>query len=199
MKRGHSTFQVEKQNVPIVPPRWRNHRDAICIKGPYAMAQVEPTFAIVRTDNAEFDVAKVARVLADSLDLAVVDLVQLLPQRSGILAEDLLENVANRCAVLLADAGVAVCVVPQSAVVEPPELFALRSGRVDEEVFFYVGSGRKGVVKWSGIVWTDLVSVQETATEEFDDWDFQHSGEGGAFVDSRIAGSRTSGRCSSIS
>ena len=156
MKRGYEkgTFYIpgRKAECPLCSPPLAQSSRCNLHKRSLRHGEVEPTFAIVRTDNSEFDVAKVARVLADSLDLAVVDLVQLLPQRSGILAEDLLENVANRCAVLLADAGVAVRVVPQSAVVEPPELFALRSGRVDEDVFFYVGSGRKGVVKWSGIV-----------------------------------------------
>jgi hypothetical protein len=98
--------------------------------------QGPPSFAIVRMDDSDLDVPAVARLIAELLDLSLVDLIQALPQRSGILAEDLAEHVADRCIAILAAAGINARAVPQSAVVEPPEVVTLRSGRADEDVFF---------------------------------------------------------------
>src|SRR5580704_8293877 len=106
--------------------------------------QGPPSFAVVRMDDSDIDVPVVARLIAELLDVSVVDLIQVLPQRSGILAET----------------GIDVRVVPQSAVIEPPEVVILRSGRADEDVFFYVASDRKGVVKWPDVLWVDFVTIQ---------------------------------------
>jgi hypothetical protein len=128
-------------------------------------------------DDSDLDVPAVARLIAELLDLSLVDLIQVLPQRSGILAENLAEHVADRCIAVLAAAGIDVRAVPQSAVVEPPEVVTLRSGRADEDVFFYVASDRKGVVKWPEAIWVDLVSAQEPSIEEVERWS-SGSGEG---------------------
>ena len=71
-------------------------------------------------DDSDIEIPAVARLMAELLDLSVVDLIQVLPQRSGILAENLAEHVADRCIAVLAAAGVDVGAVPQSSVVEPP-------------------------------------------------------------------------------
>jgi len=134
---------------------------------------VRETFAIVRTDESDLDVTQVARLIAEPLGIAVVDRVQGLAQRFGILAENLPEPIANRCIALLAEASIPVRMVPQSAIVELPEVVTLRSGRPDNDVFFYVGSQRKGAVKWTDLLWIDLVTVPETLTQEFDDWDLR--------------------------
>ena len=139
--------------------------------------QGPPSFAVVRMDDSDIDVPVVARLIAELLDVSVVDLIQVLPQRSGILAENLAEHVANRCIAVLAAAGIDVRAVPQSAVVEPPEVVTLHSGRADEDVFFYVASDRKGVVKWPEAIWVDLVSAQEPSIEEVEHWS-SGSGEG---------------------
>jgi hypothetical protein len=131
-------------------------------------------------DDSDLDVPAVARLIAELLDLSLVDLIQVLPQRSGILAENLAEHVADRCIAVLAAAGMNVRAVPQSAVVEPPEVVTLRSGRADEDVFFYVASHQKGVVKWSEAIWVDLVSAQEPFMEEgVVSWTFGGVGNGG--------------------
>src|SRR5580704_1517539 len=122
--------------------------------------QGPPSFAVVRMDDSDIDVPVVARLIAELLDDSVVDLIQVLPQRSGILAENLAEHVVDRCIAVLAAAGIDVRVVPQSAVIEPPEVVILRSGRADEDVFFYVASDRKGVVKWPDVLWVDFVTIQ---------------------------------------
>jgi hypothetical protein len=137
------------------------------------------SFAIVRMDDSDIDVPAVARLIVELLDLSLVDLIQVLPQRSGILAENLAEHVADRCIAVLAAAGIDVRAVPQSAVVEPPEVFTLRSGRADEDVFFYVASDRKGVVTWPEVIWVDFASVQEPSVEEVEDWDISEDDEGG--------------------
>jgi hypothetical protein len=141
------------------------------------MAQGDEKLAIVRTDDSALDATHVARLIAGTLDIAVADFVQSLSQRHGILAENLVEPVASRCVGLLTEAGVKVRAVPQSAIVEPPESIVLRSGRPDDDVFFYVARERQGVVKWPDVLWLDLVAVQEVSSEEFDDFDL--SGAGG--------------------
>src|SRR5580692_10056908 len=141
--------------------------------------QTPLSFAIVRMDDSDLDVPAVARLIAELLDLSLVDLIQVLPQRSGILAENLPEHVANRCIAVLAAAGIDVRAVPQSAVVEPPEVVTLHSGRADEDVFFYVASDRKGVVKWPEVIWVDFASVQEPSVEVVEDWVISQDPEGG--------------------
>jgi len=141
--------------------------------------QGPPSFAIVRMDDSDLEIPAVARLIAELLDLSLVDLIQVLPQRSGILAENLAEHVADRCIAVLAAAGIDVRAVPQSAVVEPPEVVTLRSGRADEEVFFYLASDRKGVVKWPEAIWVDLVSTQELSREEEEHWSFSGGGSSG--------------------
>ena len=139
---------------------------------------MDDTFAIVQTDDAPFDFTQVARVIADPLDLVVAELVPVLSQRSGIFAENLPEGLAKLCAAGLRHAGINVQVIAQSAVVELPEVVMLRSGRPDDAVFFWLAQERKGVVKWADVVWVDLVSVQEAATEEFEDWRVVNKGGG---------------------
>ena len=67
-------------------------------------------------DDSDLDIPAVARLIAELLDLSLVDLIQVLPQRSGILAENLAEHVADRCIAILAAAGINARAVPQSAV-----------------------------------------------------------------------------------
>jgi hypothetical protein len=131
----------------------------------------------VRTADSDVDATQVARAIAEPLGVAVADFLKTLSQRSGILAEGLEEALAGRCVALLTEAGIEAKAVPQSAIVELPEAVTLRSGRPDEDVFFYVASQRKGVVKWSGVLWVDLVSVQELAKEQFDDFAVSGAGE----------------------
>ena len=110
------------------------------------MAQSNEKFAIVRTDDSALDATRVARLIAGTLEIAVADFadfVQSLSQRHGILVENLAEPVASRCVALLIEAGVEARAVPQSAIVEPPEFIMLRSGRPDDNVFFYVGASGK--------------------------------------------------------
>jgi hypothetical protein len=128
-------------------------------------------------DDSDLDVPAVARLIAELLDLSLVDLIQVLPQRSGILAENA-EHVADRCIAVLAAGGIKARAVPQSAVVEPPEVVTLRSGLADEDVFFYVASDRKGVVKWPEVIWVDFASVQEPCVEEVEDWVISEVDEG---------------------
>jgi hypothetical protein len=141
--------------------------------------QRPPSFAIVRMNDSDLDVPAVARLIAEPLELSLVDLIQVLPQRSGILAENLAEHVADRCIAVLAAAGIDVRAVPQSAVIEPPEVVTLRSGRADEDVFFYMASDRKGVVKWPEMIWVDFASVQDPSVEEVEDWVISEDDEGG--------------------
>jgi hypothetical protein len=128
-------------------------------------SDLQNAFAIVRTTDADVDATRVARAIAEPLGVAVADLVQSLGQRSGILAEGLAEAVATRCAALLTEAGIEAKAVQQSAIVKLPETVPLRSARPDDSVFFYMGSQRKGVVKWPDVLWVDLVCVQELAKE----------------------------------
>jgi hypothetical protein len=104
----------------------------------------EQTFALLRTDDSQADMTKIGRVLAEPLGYAVADLVQDLAQRVGVLAEHLPEPLANRCISLLTQAGIQARMVPQTAVVDLPELIILRSGRPDQDACFYVGSEAKG-------------------------------------------------------
>jgi hypothetical protein len=132
-------------------------------------------FAIVRTADDKLDAPGVARLLAEPLQLAVPDLLQVLPRRSGILAESLTEHVARQCLALLVNAGIAAQVVPQLSIVELPELVTLRSGRPDDQGFSYGASDQQGVVQWSEVLWVDFVSILESTTEEFDDWVLDYS------------------------
>ena len=135
-------------------------------------------FAIVRMDDANLEATRIARVIADPLGVTVADLAQAISERCGILAENLTDGIASRCVALLDAAGISARVVPQSAIVQPPEVVTLRSGRPDNDVFFYAAVHRKGVVKWPDAIWLDLVSVQEPSSEEFDDWELVEGGEG---------------------
>jgi hypothetical protein len=139
---------------------------------------MDDAFAIVRTDDSEVDLAEIARLIAEPLAVEVADLVQVLAQRVGILAEDVSKALADGCVASLLQAGVAARAVPQSAIVEPPEPVILRSGRPDEKVFFYVGpTTQKGVVKWSDVLWVDLASVQEASQQQYEDWEVAAAGE----------------------
>jgi hypothetical protein len=127
-------------------------------------------FALVRTEDSHIDLTRIARLLAGELDLSVIDALQLLSQRPGILAESLPQETANRCAFLIAEAGVQARVVPQAAVVEVPEIVTLRSGRLDEEGFSYVVAARRqGVVKWPDVLWVDFVTIQEFQKQGYTD------------------------------
>jgi hypothetical protein len=134
------------------------------------------SFALLRTDDSPADTTTIARALADPLGCTVADLLQLLAQRSGLLAEELPEALATRCISFLTQAGVQAEMVPQSAVVDQPECIVLRSGRPDEDVFFYVAPKRKGAFPWANLLWIDLVSVQELSREECDELEFDGSG-----------------------
>lgn len=137
---------------------------------------MDETFAVVQTDDSPIDFTRVARVIAEPLDLVVAELVPILSQQAGIFAENLPKGLANVCAAGLLHAGIQARAVPQSAIVELPELVTLRSARPDEAVFFWLAPERKGVVKWADVVWVDLVSVQEASTEEFEDWKIINKG-----------------------
>ncbi|HEV8066778.1 MAG TPA: hypothetical protein VGP76_03510 [Planctomycetaceae bacterium] len=127
-------------------------------------------FALVRTDDSKLDVTRIARLLAGELGLSVMDSLQLLSQRPGILAENLPEEIANRCAFLVAEAGVQARVVPQSAVLEVPEIVTLRSGRLDDDGFLYIVDARRyGVVKWPDVLWVDFVTIQEFQKQGYTD------------------------------
>jgi hypothetical protein len=136
----------------------------------------QQAFALLRTDESPADIAKIGRALAAPLGYNVADLVQVLAQRAGVLAEHLPEAVASRCISLLTQSGIQARMVPQSAIVDQPELNVLRSGRPDEDVFFYVAAKRKGTFPWAKLLWIDLVSVQELSREECDDLDFVGGG-----------------------
>src|SRR5262249_23503423 len=124
--------------------------------------------------------AQVGRLIAEPLGYAVADLLPALAPRSGILAENLPEHVARQCVGLLTRASIQVQMVPQAAIVDHPQIAVLRTGRPDQEVFFYVGLDRKGTFQWDNLFWIDLVSVQELAKEECDDLDFTAGGGGGS-------------------
>jgi hypothetical protein len=134
-----------------------------------ANEQSEQALAVIRTDDSDVDVTRIARLIAEALGLDVADFVRTLGQRSGILAENLTEQTASRCVASLLQAGVQVRAVPQSAIVEPPELVTLRSCRPAEDVFFYLASKRKGVLKWPDVLWVDLVTVQEFQKQGYTD------------------------------
>jgi len=141
-----------------------------------ANQQLDQKFAVVRTAEGRVDSHGVARLLAKPLQLAVPDLLQVLPRRSGILAENPTEQVAQECLALIVNAGIETRVVPQSSVVELPELITLGSGRPDDDGFSYGAAGQQGVVQWSDVLWVDVISIPETTKEEFDDWDVDWSG-----------------------
>jgi hypothetical protein len=127
-------------------------------------------FAIVRTDDSKLDVTRIARLLAEPLELPVADFVRVLSQQPGILAESLPEEIANRCTFLVAEAGVQARVVPQSAALEVPEIVTLRSGRLDDDGFLYVVDARRnGVVKWPDVLWVDFVTIQEFQKQGYTD------------------------------
>ena len=135
-----------------------------------ANQQSDKNFALVRTDDSKLDVTRIARLLAAELDLSVMDSLQLLSQRPGILAENLPEEIANRCAFLVAEAGVQARVVPQSAVREVSEIVTLRSGRLDDDGFSYVADARRsGVVRWPDVLWVDFVTIQEFQKQGYTD------------------------------
>ena len=127
--------------------------------------KIHETFAIVSTADAAIDPTQVARTIADPLGVPLADLIQ--KQRSGILAERLSEPVAGRCVALSRAAGITVRAVPQSSVIELPEVVTVKSGRPDEAAFFYVGSKNQGVVKWDDVLWVDLVALQQRTFEKF--------------------------------
>jgi hypothetical protein len=144
-----------------------------------ATQQSGQKFALVRTEDSKLDVTRIARLLASELDLSVMDSLQLLSQRPGILAESLPEEIANRCAFLFAEAGVQARVVPQSAVLEVPEIVTLRSGRLDDDGFLYVVDARRnGVVKWPDVLWVDFVTIQEFQKQGYTDVEVDPGGEG---------------------
>jgi hypothetical protein len=144
-----------------------------------ATEQSGQDFALVRTEDSHIDVTRIARVLASELDLSVMDALQLLAQRPGILAESLPEETANRCAFLIAEAGVQARVVPQAAVLEVPEIVTLRSGRLDAEGFSYVVDARRqGVVKWPDVLWVDFVTIQEFQKQGYTEVEVDPGGEG---------------------
>jgi hypothetical protein len=131
-----------------------------------ASQQSGQKFGLVRTEDSRFDVTRIARLLAEPLELPVADFVRVLSQQPGILAENLTEDIAKRCAAFAAQEGVQARVVPQSAVLEMPEILTLRSGRLDNEGFLYVvNPRRKGVVRWPDALWVDLVTVQELSKQ----------------------------------
>jgi hypothetical protein len=145
--------------------------------------QGPPSFAIVRMDDSDLDVPAVARLIAELLDLSLIDLIQVLPQRSGILAENLAEHVADRCIAVLAAAGINVRAVPQSAVLEVPEIVTLRSGRLDDDGFLYVvDTRRNGVVKWPDVLWVDFVTIQEFQKQGYTDVEVDPDGGGEPLV-----------------
>jgi len=136
----------------------------------------EPTFAILRTDESSFDITQVSRLLAKPLEYSVADLVRILAQGFGILAERVPQDVAGECIALLNQAGLQALIVPQSAILDLPELMVLRSCRPDEDYLSYAGSKLKGTVQWAKVFWIDLVSVQELSTEQRDDLEFSEGG-----------------------
>jgi hypothetical protein len=144
------------------------------------------TFAVLHTGESTLDISRVGRLIAEPLGYALADLLPALAQRSGILAERLQEHIALQCVGLLIQAGIRAQMVPQAAIVDHPEVVVLRSGRPDEEVFFYIGPERKGTFPWSNFFWIDLVSVQELAKEECDDLDFTAGGGSGGVDSPRV-------------
>jgi hypothetical protein len=136
----------------------------------------KPTFAILRTDESPFDVTEISRLLAKPLQYPVADVVRILSQSFGILAERLSEEVAGECVSLLDKAGLKAQVVPQSVILDLPELIVLRSCRPDEDVLVYSGSKQNGTVPWGNVLWIDLVSVQEVSTEQHDDLEYPEGG-----------------------
>jgi hypothetical protein len=132
--------------------------------------QSDNKFALVRTDDSNLDVTRIARLLAGALDLSAMDSLQLLSQRPGILVENVPEETANRCAMLVAETGVRARVVPQSTIVEVPEIVTLRSGRLEDDGFSYVVDDRRnGVVKWPDVLWVDFVTIQQFQKQGFAD------------------------------
>jgi hypothetical protein len=148
-----------------------------------ATQQSGQKFALVRTEDSKLDVTRIARLLAGELDLSVMNSLQLLSQRPGILAENLLEEIANRCAFLVAEAGVQARVVPQSAVLEVTEIVTLCSGRLDDDGFWYVDDTRRnGVVKWPDVLWVDFVTIQEFQKQGYTDVEVDPDGGGAPLV-----------------
>ena len=148
-----------------------------------ANQQSDKKFALVRTDDSKLDVTPIARLLAGELDLSVMDSLQLHSQQPGILAENVPEEIANRCAFLVAEAGVQARVVPQSAVLEVPEIVTLRSGRLDDDGFLYVVDARRnGVVKWPDVLWVDFVTIQEFQKQGYTDVEVDPDGGGEPLV-----------------
>jgi hypothetical protein len=137
----------------------------------------QQTFALLCADESAADITRIGRTLADPLEYKVADLVRVLTQRAGVLAEHLPEALANRCISLLTQAGIQARMVPQSAIVDLPERIVLRSARPDENVFSYVAPKRKGTVQWADLLWIDLVSVQESSQEECEPYGDPEAGE----------------------
>jgi len=101
----------------------KNNREIdFTVQGNRTMVDHNPqqTFALLRTDESTADITKIGRALAEPLGYKVADLVQVLSQRAGVLAEHLPEPLANRCISLLTQAGIQARMVPQSAIVDHP-------------------------------------------------------------------------------
>lgn len=134
--------------------------------------------AVVRMDDERVDFSVMARCLREPLEEDVVDLIPLLPGRGGIVAEGLPPHVAAQCIALLRLEGIAAESIPQSKVVDLPELLTLRSCGPADAVLFYVADEQRGVVKWPEVIWVDLVAVDEHTTEQFEDWELRGNDQG---------------------
>jgi hypothetical protein len=125
----------------------------------------QSAFAVVRTGDSDVDASRVAKAIAEPLGRTVADLLPKLAQQAGIFAERLPEPVAHQCVGLLSKAGIGARVVPQSAILGPPEIVTLSCARPDESAFSYTAPKREGAVKWTDVLWIDFVSIPELSTE----------------------------------
>jgi hypothetical protein len=130
----------------------------------------DDAFAVLRVDDdADIDIRTIARLIAEPLELSYGELIQVLPSRSGLFAENLTEHDAIKCAAWVVEGGVKVKVIPQSAIVDPPDFVILRSGAPGDDVFFYIADDQQGVAKWSEILWIDFVTILEQVMEGVND------------------------------
>lgn len=144
-----------------------------------------PTFAVIQVNDEALDPVAAARLLAETLDIPVADLIAKLAISGGILAENLSEVESRQSAAALTNGGIAVRIISNEALIDPPPPCVLRSANFqDNEMTFTTISqssvDSEGSIRWSEFRWLDCVSVQTLGKEEFEDWEFQ--GDEGARV-----------------
>ena len=111
-------------------------------------------YAIVRMDEAEFDIGAVSKDLADQLCLNAVDLAQQFSKSPGVLFDSVSADEAEDCLRVLRQHGLEVERLRQSKIVEPETRTISRCKLLPEGL----QHGSK-VTPWEEIRWVDLAYI----------------------------------------